>query len=55
MLGKIMYSPPPRQTRVSDHMNRDAHFFRLWTSDHLYIVNKSHVLRLIETSEDAEE
>ncbi len=50
--GKIMYSPPPRQTRISDHMNRDAHFFRLWTSDHLYIVNKSHVLRLIETTED---
>jgi hypothetical protein len=50
--GKVMYSPPPRQTRISDHMNRDAHFFRLWTSDHLYIVNKSHVLRLIETSEE---
>ena len=51
--GKILYSPPPGQTRVTDHMNRPAQFFRLWTSDHLYIVNKVHVLRLIEVQEEA--
>jgi hypothetical protein len=53
LTGKILYSPPPGQTRVTDHINRPDHFFRLWTADHLYIINKGHVLRLVELQEDS--
>ncbi len=51
--GKILYSPPQGRGRVTDHMNRPAHFFRLWTPDHLYLVNKSRVLRIVEIDEGA--
>ncbi len=51
--GKILYSPPRGQGRVTDHMNRREHFFSLWTSDRVYLVNKSHVVRLIEIAETA--
>lgn len=50
--GKILYSPPAGQTRVTDHINRPDLFFRLWTSDHLFIVNKAHVLRIIEIEDE---
>lgn len=53
--GEILYSPPPGQGRVTDHLNRPVHFFRLWTAGQLYIVNKHHVLRLIEAEEASEE
>jgi hypothetical protein len=50
--GKMLYSPPEAKTRVTDHLNRSSHFFRLWTSHHLYLINKHHVLRVVETSEE---
>lgn len=50
--GEILYSPPEGQGRLTDHMNRPSHFFRLWTADHMYIVNKHHVLRLIEIEQN---
>ncbi len=49
--GKILYSPPEGKGRVSDHMNRSNHFFKIWTSDHLYLVNKAQVRQLVETKE----
>jgi hypothetical protein len=49
--GDILYSPPEGKTRITDHMNRPSHFFHLWSSDRLYVVNKHHVLRLVETEQ----
>ena len=51
LTGKILYSPPAGQTRVTDHINRADHFFRLWTADHLFLINKGHVLRVVEIQE----
>lgn len=47
--GELLYSPPPHRGRVVDHLNDVHRFFRLWTPSRLYLVNKNHVLRVVET------
>jgi hypothetical protein len=49
--GEILHSPPPAKARLTDYLNQDTRFFRVWTSDSLYLVNKEHVLRLVETEQ----
>ncbi len=46
--GELLFSPPDGKGRASDHLNQSTRFFRVWTADSLFIVNKEHVLRLIE-------
>lgn len=47
--GELLYSAQEQETRVTDYMNFDGRFFRLWHGDDVYIVNKSFVLRIIES------
>jgi hypothetical protein len=49
--GDLLFSPPPGRGRVADHLNEMGRFFRLWTSSRLYLINKSHVLRVRESEE----
>jgi hypothetical protein len=50
--GQILYSPPADHARVVDYLNQPRRFFRLWTSDRLYLVNKDHVIRVHEAPAD---
>lgn len=45
--GELLYSE--ESPRVSDYLNLPGSFFRLWEGEHLYLVNKSLVLRVVET------
>ena len=47
--GELLYSAQEQETRVTDYMNFEGRFFRLWHGDDVYIVNKSFVLRIIES------
>ena len=46
--GELLYSAQEQETRVTDYMNLEGRFFRLWREDDVYLVNKSYVLRVIE-------
>jgi hypothetical protein len=46
--GQILYSPPADHARVVDYLNQPSRFFRLWTTERLYLVNKDHVIRVHE-------
>jgi hypothetical protein len=46
--GELLYSAQEQETRVTDYMNFEGRFFRLWREDDVYLVNKSYVLRVIE-------
>jgi hypothetical protein len=46
--GELLYSAQEQETRVTDYMNFEGRFFRLWREDDVYLVNKSFVLRVIE-------
>ena len=46
--GELLYSAQEQETRVTDYMNIEGRFFRLWREDDVYLVNKSFVLRVIE-------
>jgi hypothetical protein len=48
MVGELLYSPPLGRSRVADFLNDSQRFFRLWTSEALYLVNKRYVARVIE-------
>lgn len=50
--GELLYSPPPGRSRVVDHLNGLTRFFRLWTSERVYLVNKNHVLRVTEHAQN---
>jgi hypothetical protein len=47
--GDLLYSLPEPGTRINDYLNREGRCFRLWQPDHLFIVNKKFVLRVVET------
>ena len=47
--GDLLYSLPEPGTRINDYLNREGRCFRLWQTDHLFLVNKAFVLRVIET------
>ncbi|MCA1581484.1 MAG: hypothetical protein LC796_08840 [Acidobacteria bacterium] len=46
--GELLWSAEERSTRVTDYMNSEGRFFRLWQEEHVFLVNKSYVLRVIE-------
>lgn len=48
LLGELLWSAEQRSTRVTDYMNSEGRFFRLWQAEHVLLVNKSYVLRVIE-------
>ncbi|HEX5854110.1 MAG TPA: hypothetical protein VFZ57_00705 [Thermoanaerobaculia bacterium] len=47
--GDLLYSAPQESTRLVDHLNETGRFLRLWAKDSLYLINKTFVLRIIET------
>lgn len=48
--GHVLYTSPADRPRLADHLNLPVRFFRLWTRDALYLVNKDHVVRVLELS-----
>lgn len=46
--GELLYSAPEESARVSDYLNLPGRFFRLWEGEHVYLVNKSLVFRVVE-------
>src|SRR5262249_60752265 len=46
--GELLCSAPEEASRPVDYLNQTGRFFRLWNSEHLYLVNRSFVLRVIE-------
>jgi hypothetical protein len=48
LVGHVLYTAPPDRQRVVDHLNQPGPFLRLWTSDHLYVIGKRHVVRVRE-------
>ena len=35
-----------------DYLNEPGRFLRLWSKDHLYLINKAFVLRIIEADSE---
>ena len=50
--GDVLYSPPADHARLVDHLNAGHRFFRVWTDDMVYLINKAHVVRVIEQGEE---
>ena len=46
--GMLFDSAPADRPRVIDHLNRARGFVRLWTSDEHYLINKDHILQVLE-------
>ena len=46
--GELLYSAPAESTRIVDYVNEPGRFLHLWRGDHLYLINKAFVLRLVE-------
>ena len=46
--GMLFDSAPADRPRVIDHLNATGRFLRLWTSDEHYLVNKDHILAVME-------
>jgi hypothetical protein len=53
--GEILYSAPEGAARVVDVLNRRERFFRLWSGDRVFLVNKDFVLRLVEATISGEQ
>ena len=47
--GDLLYSAREESTRVVDYLNETGRFLRLWAKDRLYLINKTFVLRIVET------
>jgi hypothetical protein len=47
--GDLLYSAREESTRIIDHLNEAGRFLRLWAKDRLYLINKTFVLRVVET------
>jgi hypothetical protein len=52
LVGELLYTLPSQHARVADYLNAPGRFFSLWTGDRLYLVNKAHVERVVETPLD---
>jgi hypothetical protein len=55
LAGELLYSLPPEHARVTDYLNSPGRFFRLWTAERLYLINKYFVERVVESPLDLEE
>lgn len=51
LTGDLLYSLPSDRARPADYLNLPDRFCRLWTNDHLYLINKTFVLRVKEIAE----
>jgi hypothetical protein len=49
--GQLLYSAPPEQARVIDHMNAPSRFVRVFTADRVYLVAKAAIVRLWDIPE----
>lgn len=47
--GCVLYTSPADRPRFADHLNQPGVFVRIWTPDQLYLVNKRHIVRVLET------
>jgi hypothetical protein len=50
LAGHVLYSSPADRPRLADYLNQEVHFLRLWTPEALVLVNKHHVVRVVELS-----
>jgi hypothetical protein len=48
--GELLYTAPQESARTMDYLNETGRFLRLWAKDRLYLINKTFVLRIVETS-----
>lgn len=46
--GHVLYSSPADRPRLADHLNLAPRFLRVWTATALYLVNKQHIVRVLE-------
>jgi hypothetical protein len=46
--GHVLYSSPEGRQRVVDHLNRASRYLWLWRGTTLYLINKQHVVRVLE-------
>jgi hypothetical protein len=46
--GMLFDSMPSDRPRVIDHLNRSGRFLRLWTAEEHYLINKDHILQVLE-------
>ena len=50
LAGRVLYSSPADRSRLADHLNLPGDFVRLWATNTLYLVNKRHVVRVLEVA-----
>lgn len=50
LAGHVFFSSPADRPRLIDHLNLPVHFLRLWTPDALFLINKHHVVRVVEVA-----
>jgi len=48
LAGHVFFSSPADRPRLIDHLNLPVRFLRLWTPDALFLINKHHVVRVVE-------
>jgi hypothetical protein len=48
IVGHVLYSSPADRPRLADHLNLAPRFLRVWTATALYLVNKQHIVRVLE-------
>jgi hypothetical protein len=46
--GHVLYTSPEGRNRVVDFLNRSARYLWLWEGTTLYLINKQHVVRVLE-------
>jgi len=46
--GHVLYTSPSGQQRVIDHLNRVGRFLWVWQGQTLYLVNRQHIVRVLE-------
>lgn len=50
LAGDLLYSLPIDRARPVDYLNQTERFCRLWTTDHLYLINKRFIVRVDEVA-----
>jgi hypothetical protein len=51
LIGTLLDSAPADHSRAIDHLNRNGHVLRLWTTDQHYLINAAHVVAVTELGE----
>ncbi len=46
--GHVLYTSPADRPRLADHLNLAVRFVRVWTASALYLINKAHIVRVLE-------